>query len=141
MKVLKQRLEENIFGSLSGPLEALNYLRRARTSPAEYAHWGLQRIYGREETQRVLASAHSDAFSTVLKTPISKLAQELGAHDQPERLSEMLEAEDIERLIPVDRGAGLDSHFRLVLYVLSCLAPGTAASNPEDACRSQSPVR
>ena len=141
MKALKERLEENIFGSLTGPLAALDYLRRTRTSPLEYSHWGLQRIYGREDTQQVLASSHSEAFLTVLKTPISKLAQELGALDQLQRLSKMLEAEEIERLIPVDQGAGLESHFRLVLYVLSCLVPKLAASNPGDACRSQSPAQ
>jgi hypothetical protein len=101
-------------------------------------------MYGREEMQEGFAAAHTAAFVDVLGTPITELEQEISGsagEGQSTDLLKSLSRREVESLIPANRGAGLDSHFRLVLYVLSCLAPGTAASNPEDACRSQSPVR
>ena len=140
-KTPAERLNENILSAVGGPLAALNYLSKAKISEAEYGHWGLEKTYGKEETQQALRTAHASALLTVLKTPIPQLAQEISESPERNLLKEMLKATQFKRLIPLDPGPGSEKHLRLVLYVLSCLAPKLAASNPTGACQQQSPAR
>jgi hypothetical protein len=122
-------------------LAALNYFGKAKVSEAEYSHWGLEKKYGKEETQQALRTAHTSAFLSVLKTPVPQLAQEITGSADRDALTKMLKAKDCKRLIPLDPSPGSEKHLRLVLYVLSCLAPKPAASNPGDASPPQSPAR
>src|SRR5215510_9828313 len=120
-KTPTERLTENILSCLGGPLAVLDYFGKAKISDAEYSHWGLERIYGTEETQQALKAAHTAALLTVLKTPIPTLTQEIfdtTAADRSHELSKMLRSKEAGSLIPVDPGAGLESHLKLVLYVL-----------------------
>jgi hypothetical protein len=122
-------------------LAALNYFSNAKISEAEYSHWGLEKTYGKEETQQALRTAHASALLTVLKTPIPQLVQEIAGSADRDDLAKMLRAREIKVFIPPDPGPGSENHLRLVLYVLSCLAPKLAASNPTGASQPQSPAR
>jgi hypothetical protein len=139
-KTLTERLNENILGALEGPFAALSYFSSTKVSEVEYSHWGLEKTYGKEEVQLALRAAHTSVFLNVLKTPIPKLVEEITESDR-RSLSAILKAKEIKALIPSDQGPGSANHLKLVLYVLSCLAPKLAASNPGDAFQSQPPAR
>jgi hypothetical protein len=125
MKTASQRLRENALNQLS-TLARLEYLANSREPDGKYCHWGLARMYGNETLQQSMSEVHSAVFIDVLRKPIPDLADEIGRSAQetaapPDGLIRTL-SEKFKAVSPQNQEGGCESHLKMVLYVLSCLA-------------------
>ena len=78
-----QDLRETTLAAVSGLLAKLAYIASLRRGESGYAHWGLSLLHGEDSSERALKSAHTEALSTVLRTPISELVEDL--HESSQR--------------------------------------------------------
>jgi hypothetical protein len=122
MKTASQRLRENALNQLS-TLAQLEYLANSREADGKYCHWGLARMYGDETLQQSMSEVHSSVFVDVLRKPIPELAEEIVPLQSapPDGLIRTL-SEKFKAASPQNQGGGCESHLKMVLYVLSCLA-------------------
>jgi hypothetical protein len=140
-----QDLRETTLAAVSGLLAKLAYLASLRRREGGYKHWGLALLHGEAPSERALQAAHTEVLSTVLRTPIPELVDDLresslesnanrGAYvdDMRERLSELLPS-------PEDKVSA--SHLNSVLVALSSLektqkrATPSASSPPQPLAR------
>jgi hypothetical protein len=82
LKSALQDLRETTLAAVSGLLAKLAYLGSLRRSEGGYLHWGMALVHGEEASNRALKAAHSEVLSTVLRTPISALAEDLQESSQ-----------------------------------------------------------
>jgi hypothetical protein len=118
-------LRETTLGAISGLLAKLAYLGSLRNRQGEYRHWGLSLVHGKEASERALKTAHTEVLSTVLRTPISDLVDDLRESNQVSGRSDQacLEAmrERIDELVPSSEDAPAARHLNSVLVALSSL--------------------
>ena len=108
--------------AIPGRVARLLYLAGLRNSAGQYEHWGLARIYGELPAQKAIAKAHTDAFLSVLRTPVAKLAtdyQDFLKRNQEEHAANLLQ--NAVELVPQDLGGGGGKHFNLIVGVLCSL--------------------
>lgn len=116
--------------AVPGVLGKLEYVSGLRSDSGTYPHWGLTRTYGEATANQTVAGAHADLFIEVLRTPLSKLAEEM----QRQAAERGLKTADYtaamaqlgERLIPQSLRGGSQRHFSSVLRSLSALANAQA---------------
>jgi hypothetical protein len=71
-------LRETTLAAISGLLAKLAYLGSLRRREGGgYQHWGMALLHGEEASERALKTAHAEVLSTVLRTPISDLEEDL----------------------------------------------------------------
>jgi len=118
----KSDFEETTLAALPSGLERLEYLASLRAGD-EYHHWGLAKVYGAEEAERVLRAAHGEALDAVLRRRLQELYAE--AEQAPEML-----ARAADELLP----AGVDdlrkAHFNLVWDALQSVARHRSSRRP-----------
>ena len=108
--------------AIPGRVARLLYLAGLRNSAGQYEHWGLARIYGELPTQKAIAKAHTDAFLSVLHTPMAKLAadyRDFVAENQERDAASLLQ--NAVELVPQNLGGGGSKHFNLIVGVLCSL--------------------
>jgi hypothetical protein len=128
-----QDLRQNTLAAVSGLLAKLAYFASIRRR-GRYLHWGLSQVHGEESSERALQAAHSEVLSTVLRTPISELAEDLRESSQGSDKSTAAYAEDmrnkLDELLPSPEDKASASHLNSVLVALSSLEKNQKPANP-----------
>jgi hypothetical protein len=120
-----QDLREGTLAAVSGLLSKLTYFASLRRRGGGYEHWGLSSVHGEEPSQRALETAHAEVLSTVLRTPLSELQQDLRESSQKNSISQRdyLEGmrKQINDLVPAGQDTPEARHLSSVLVALSSL--------------------
>src|ERR1700726_3604071 len=77
LKSAVQDLRETTLAAVSGLLAKLTYLGSLRRREGGYLHWGMSLLHGEDASERALKAAHPEVLSTVLRTPITDLVEDL----------------------------------------------------------------
>jgi hypothetical protein len=120
-----QDLRETTLAAISGWLGRLAYLGSLRRPDGGYLHWGMALVHGEEASERALKAVHTEVLSTVLRTPISGLVEDLRESSensgQPPASYVQGMAEQVNQLLPVPQDAASARHLNSVLVALSSL--------------------
>ncbi len=136
-----QDLRETTLSAVSGRLAKLAYLGSLRSGEGGYHHWGLGRVHGEEASSRALKTAHAEALSKVLRSPISTLEEELenSDGDQASRRKFVDHMRThVTDLLPSPQDEAARRHLSSVLLALSSLEKGRPQKNRKPATRSAS---
>lgn len=122
LKSALEDLSRTTLRAVSGCLRRLEYLAGLRSREGDYSHWGFRKVYGQNNANNAIASAHHEAVSEVLSTPLGSLLQDVEnssetAGVEAEGYLEKL-ANRSERLLPNDPGPGSARHLSSVLHAL-----------------------
>src|SRR6202167_2398925 len=82
LKSALQDVRETTLAAVSGLLAKLTYLSSLRRREGGYLHWGMSLVHGEEASNRALKAAHTEVLSTVLRTPMSELVEDLRESSQ-----------------------------------------------------------
>jgi hypothetical protein len=110
--------------AIPGRVARLLYLAGLRNSAGQYEHWGLARAHGELQAQKAIAKAHTDAFLSVLRTPLAKLAMDYESLRIDELEPDGCAGNPLQNaadLVPQDLGGGGGKHFSLIVAVLCSL--------------------
>ena len=145
LKSALQDLRETTLAAVSGLLAKLAYLGSLRRREGGYLHWGLSLVHGEESSARALRAAHSEVLSTVLRTPISDLVEDLreSTGDNPETAGAYIEGmrQQFSELIPSPQDMASARHLNSVLVALSSLEKNQERATPSASLRPQQPGR
>lgn len=121
---------DRTLAAVPGVLGKLEYVSGLRSSSGTYSHWGLSRSYGEAAANQTVAGAHADLFIELLRTPLSKLADEVQRQAEERGMNAGAYAAELAklggRLIPQSLRGGSQRHFSSVLRSLSALANAPA---------------
>jgi hypothetical protein len=125
LKSALQDLRETTLAAVSGLLAKLAYLGSLRRRDGGYSHWGMALVHGEESSERALKAAHTEVLSTVLRTPISGLVEDVreSSQDSPKTAAAYIEGlrERLNKLLPSPQDAASARHLSSVLVALSSL--------------------
>jgi hypothetical protein len=125
LKSVKEDLQASTLRAVFGLLGKLEYFTTLRQEDGSYSHWGLSRVYGEEAAQRALAQAHQDSLSSILRTPLRNLledVQQSSAQSGTDQTHFLQALEDRKvKALPKDPSAGSQRHLSSVLRALSAL--------------------
>jgi hypothetical protein len=145
LKSALQDLRETTLAAVSGLLAKLAYLGSLRRSEGGYLHWGMALVHGEEASNRALKTAHSEVLSTVLRTPISALAEDLQESSQDSKKTAAAYVADMREqfseLLPSPEDSASARHLNSVLIALSSLEGSQKRATPSTSLRPQPPVR
>ncbi len=134
LKSALQDLRESTLAAVSGLLAKLAYLGSLRTGEGGYRHWGLSMVHGEESSQRALKTAHTEVLSTVLRTPIAELAEDLRESSRDSDKSEEAYVEGMRaqfgELLPSAQDRASARHLNSVLVALSSLKKNQKRATP-----------
>lgn len=126
LKSALQDLKETTLSAVSGLLARLAYLSSLRGAHGRYEHWGMEVVHGQDSSERALKAAHSEVLTTILRTPLAALEQDLnescrfGTESTAAYAEKM--REQVEDLVPEGRQNGpASAHLNSVLVALSSL--------------------
>jgi|HubBroStandDraft_4_1064222.scaffolds.fasta_scaffold02827_1 hypothetical protein len=124
LKSALQDLRETTLAAVSGLLGKLSYLGSLRREGG-YLHWGMSLVHGEESSERAWKAAHTEVLSAVLRTPISKLVEDLheSVQDSPKTAAAYVEGmrEQFGDLLPSPPDSVSARHLSSVLVALSSL--------------------
>jgi hypothetical protein len=149
LKSALQDLRETTLAAVSGLLAKLAYLASLRRREGGYLHWGMALVHGEEASNRALKAAHSEVLSTVLRTPISALVDDLkeSSQDSQKTASAYVAGmrEQFSELLPSPEDPASARHLNSVLIALSSLDSGLEKTQkratPSASLRPQPPAR
>jgi hypothetical protein len=125
LKSALQDLRETTLAAISGVLAKLTYLGSLRRREGGYRHWGMSLVHGEEASERALKAAHTEVLSTVLRTPITDLEEDLqhSSSDREETAGVYVESmrAQLGELVPSPQDAASARHLSSVLVALSSL--------------------
>jgi hypothetical protein len=125
LKSALQDLRETTLAAISGLLAKLSYLASLRDREGGYRHWGLSLVHGEESSERALKAAHTEVLSTVLRTPISQLEEDVqeSSGDSDASAESYVEGmrKQVTGLLPSAQDAASARHLNSVLVALSSL--------------------
>jgi hypothetical protein len=134
LKSALQDLRETTLAAISGLLARLAYLASLRHREGGYHHWGMSLVHGEESSDRALKSAHGEVLSSVLRTPISALVEDLreSSQDSKKTAEAYVEGmrEQFDELLPSPQDAVSASHLNSVLIALSSLEKSQKRATP-----------
>jgi hypothetical protein len=134
LKSALQDLRETTLAAISGVLARLAYLGSLRRKDGAYTHWGLMQVHGEESSNRALRVAHSEALSTVLRTPIAELEADLPQSNTEGEKTPGAYIEDMQeqfnQLLPSPKDEVSARHLNSVLMALSALEKNRKAATP-----------
>jgi hypothetical protein len=137
LKSALQDLRETTLGAISGLLAKLTYLASLRRREGGYRHWGMSLVHGEESSDRALKAAHTEVLSSVLKTPIAELEEDLqqSSRDGKKTAEDYVAGmrEQVSELLPSPQDTVTARHLNSVLVALSSLE-----KNQKRATRSAS---
>ena len=145
LKSALQDLRETTLGAISGLLAKLAYLGSLRRREGGYLHWGMMLVHGEEASNRALKAAHTEVLSTVLRTPIADLVEDLRESSQSSR--ETADAyvesmrEQFSELLPSPEDTASARHLNSVLVALSSLEKNQKHATPSASSQPLPPVR
>lgn len=133
LKSALQDLRETTLAAISGLLARLAYFASLRNREGGYKHWGLSLIHGEESSQKALKAAHSETLSTVLRTPISELVEDLrestrNSGDEAAYVEKM--KQQFNELLPSAKDKASARHLNSVLAALSRLEKHQKRATP-----------
>jgi hypothetical protein len=132
LKSALQDLRETTLAAVSGLLAKLAYLGSLRRQEGGYLHWGMSLVHGEESSDRALKAAHTEVLSTVLRTPIADLMEDLRAssQDNQQNAGTYVEGmrEQLSALLPSPQDAPAARHLNSVLVALSNLEKNRKAA-------------
>ena len=134
LKSALQDLRETTLAAVSGLLAKLAYLGSLRRREGGYQHWGMSLVHGEEPADRAMKAAHSEVLSTVLRTPIAGLLEDLresslDKQQTPEAYVEDMR-EQFNELLPSPQDAASARHLNSVLVALSSLEKNRKRATP-----------
>jgi hypothetical protein len=134
LKSAVQDLRETTLAAISGLLAKLAYLGSLRRKEGGYLHWGMSLVHGEESSERALKTAHTEILSTVLRTPISDLVEDLRESSQgsEKTAGTYVEGmrEQLNELLPSPQDAVAARHLNSVLVALSSLEKNRKRATP-----------
>ena len=134
LKSALQDLRESTLAAVSGLLAKLAYLAALRRREGGYQHWGMALVHGEESSERALKAAHTEVLSSVLRTPISQLEEDLreSSQDSDKNAEAYVEGlrEHFNELLPSPQDEVAASHLNSVLVALSTLEKNRKAASP-----------
>jgi hypothetical protein len=134
LKSALQDLRETTLDAVSGLLAKLAYVASLRHGEAGYLHWGMSLLHGEEASGRALKTAHTEVLSTVLRTPIPELVEDLreSSQDSQKTAGAYLEGmrDQFHELLPAPDDAASASHLNSVLVALSSLEKNQKRATP-----------
>jgi hypothetical protein len=77
LKSALQDVRETTLAAVSGLLGKLAYLGSLRRVAGRYQHWGMETVHGQEASERALKAAHVEVVTSVLRTPIANLMEDV----------------------------------------------------------------
>jgi hypothetical protein len=145
LKSALQDLRETTLAAVSGLLARLAYLGSLRRREGGYLHWGMSLVHGEEASERALKAAHSEVLSTVLRTPMADLVEDLressAESDQPAGVYVEGMREQFGELLPAPQDAASARHLNSVLVALSSLEKNQKRATPSASSPPQPPGR
>lgn len=122
LKSALEDLSRTTLKAVSGCLRRLEYLAGLREGEGTYRHWGFRKLHGATNANQAITTAHYEAVSEVLSTPLGSLLQDVEDSNQTagievESYLEKL-ANNSEHLLPKDPGPGSARHLSSVLHAL-----------------------
>ena len=145
LKSALQDLRETTLAAISGLLAKLAYLGSLHRREGGYLHWGMSLVHGEEASNRALKVAHTEVLSTVLRTPISELVEDLHESSQDSRktadayVADM--REQFSELLPAPEDTASARHLNSVLIALSSLEKTQKRATPSASLPPQPPAR
>jgi hypothetical protein len=134
LKSALQDLRETTLAAVSGLLAKLAYLGSLRRREGGYLHWGMSLVHGEESSERALKAAHTEVLSTVLRTPIARLMEDLreSSEDKKTTAGAYVEGmrEQFSELLPSPQDAVSARHLNSVLVALSSLEKNRKRATP-----------
>jgi hypothetical protein len=134
LKSAIQDLRETTLAAVSGLLAKVAYLGSLRRREGGYGHWGMSLVHGEESSDRALKAVHSEVLSTVLRTPIAELVEDLRESSQgsEKTAGTYVEGmrEELNELLPSPQDAVSASHLNSVLVALSSLEKNRKDATP-----------
>lgn len=145
LKSALQDLRETTLAAISGLLAKLAYLGSLHRREGGYLHWGMSLVHGEEASNRALKAAHTEVLSTVLRTPISDLVEDLRASSQSstKTAGAYIEGmrEQFGELLPSPQDTASARHLNSVLIALSSLEKTQKRAIPSASLQPQPPVQ
>ena len=145
LKSALEDLRETTLAAVSGLLAKLAYLGSLRRREGGYRHWGMSLVHGEEASNRALKAAHTEVLSTVLRTPISGLVEDLHESSQSSRQTTGAYVEGIREqfseLLPSPQDTASARHLNSVLIALSSLEKTQKRATPSASLQPQPPGR
>ncbi|MGA6984294.1 MAG: hypothetical protein WCC95_14985 [Candidatus Sulfotelmatobacter sp.] len=134
LKSALQDLRETTLAAISGMLARLAYLGSLRRKEGGYRHWGLTQVHGEDSSNRALRIAHTEVLSTVLRTPIAELEEDLRHSDTEGDKTPGVYIEDMRErsneLLPSPQDEVSARHLNSVLLALSALEKNRKPATP-----------
>jgi D-serine deaminase-like pyridoxal phosphate-dependent protein len=134
LKSALQDLRETTLAAVSGLLAKLAYLGSLRRREGGYLHWGMSLVHGEESSERALKAAHAEVLSTVLRTPIADLVEDLreSSQDNEQTAGAYVDGlrEQLSALLPSPQDAPTARHLNSVLIALSSLEKNRKVATP-----------
>jgi hypothetical protein len=134
LKSALQDLRETTLAAVSGVLARLAYLGSLRRREGGYLHWGMSLVHGEEASDRALKTAHTEALSKVLRTPMADLVDDLHESSQESQKTAGAYVEDMREqfteLLPSPQDAASARHLNSVLVALSSLEKNRKPATP-----------
>jgi hypothetical protein len=145
LKSALQDLRETTLAAISGLLAKLAYLGSLRRREGGYMHWGMSLLHGQESSERALKAAHTEVLSTVLRTPISELVEDLHQSSQSSQQTAGAYVDGMREqageLLPSPEDAAAARHLNSVLIALSSLEKTQKRATPSASLQPQPPGR
>jgi hypothetical protein len=145
LKSALQDLRETTLAAVSGLLAKLTYLASLRRREGGYLHWGMSLVHGEEASNRALKAAHTEVLSTVLRTPIPDLVEDLHESSQDSQKTPGAYVkgmrEQFSELLPSPKDTASARHLNSVLTALSSLEKTRKRATPSASLRPQPPGR
>jgi hypothetical protein len=145
LKTALQDLRETTLDAVSGLLAKLRYLGSLRRREGGYLHWGMSSVHGEDVSERALKAVHTEVLSTVLRTPISDLAEDLqkSSQNSEQTAGAYVEGmrEQFTELLPSPEDAASAQHLNSVLVALSRLEKNQKRANPLASSQPPPPGR
>jgi len=134
LKSALQDVRETTLAAVSGLLEKLAYLASLRRKEGGYKHWGMSLVHGEDPSDQALKTAHAEVLSTVLRTPISALVEDLQQSSENSGQAAGAYVEDMrgqfEELLPAEPDQAAARHLNSVLVALSSLEKARERATP-----------
>jgi hypothetical protein len=134
LKSALQDLRETTLAAVSGLLAKLSYLASLRQRDGGYLHWGMSLVHGTDASERAMKTAHAEVLSTVLRTPIVNLEDDLrqSSRGSKKTARAYVEAmrENFSELVPSPQDTASARHLNSVLVALSSLEKNRKRATP-----------
>jgi len=134
LKSALQDLRETTLAAISGLFAKLAYLASLRRGEGGYRHWGMSLLHGEEASSRALKTAHAEVLSTVLRTPISELVEDLreSSGNSQKTAGAYVEGmrDQFNELLPSPEDRASACHLNSVLTALSSLEEDQKRATP-----------